>query len=118
MFCHSIAPRLVFKPHEPVEMVAIVLVIGLNIVITLTCFLLAWKLWHVSRALEQVTILLNEGQHRANLLRSRDIPSMILQQQRHTAFWRQQYYSFWLQMHRLQQLRMVLRLLSGFRWGK
>lgn len=96
----------------------IAVAVGLNLVIALFCFYVAWRLWRLSKTLGAVADALVNWDRNANyILDPAVVPPAILLGQMGTASLRQRYSRLQLQVQRLEQLMAVVGLLPmASRW--
>lgn len=96
----------------------IAVAVSLNLVIALFCFYVAWRLWRLSKTLGAVADALSNWDRNAQkILDPVVIPPAILRGQSGTAFLRQNYALFQLQIQRLEQVMGVVGLLPmANRW--
>lgn len=96
----------------------IAVAVGLNLIIALFCFYVAWRLWRLSKTLGAVADALTNWDRNANfILDPAVVPPAILLGQTGTANLRQRYSRLQLQAQRLEQLMAVVGLLPmASRW--
>lgn len=86
--------------------------IGLNILIALFGFYLAWRVWRLKISLGGVADALTRWEQNAHHgLNPRVTPAVILQGKQGTASLRYQYAQLQVQVHRLQQILMLVSFL-------
>jgi hypothetical protein len=96
----------------------IAVAVGLNLVVALFCFYVAWRVWQLSKSLGAVAdALTNWERNTHNTLNPVVIPPAILRGQAGTVYLRQRYSLLQLQLQRLQQLMAMVGLLpQASRW--
>ncbi|MGB3136266.1 MAG: hypothetical protein WBG38_13665 [Nodosilinea sp.] len=90
----------------------IAVAVGLNLVIALFCFYVAWRLWRLSKTLGTVADALANWERNAhNILNPAVIPPAILRGQTGTTLLRQSYGLLQFRLQRLEQVMGVVGLL-------
>ncbi|WP_017302480.1 hypothetical protein [Nodosilinea nodulosa] len=87
----------------------IAVAVGLNLVIALFCFFVAWRLWRLSKTLGAVAdALANWDRNARRILDPVAVPPAILRGQTGTAYLRQNYALLQFQIQRLEQVMGVV----------
>lgn len=96
----------------------IAVAVGLNLVIALFCFYVAWRVWRLSKTLGAVADnLVKWEQNTHKTLNPAVTPANILRGQTGTAYLRQNYTALQQQLQRLEQARALVALLPmASRW--